>query len=193
MALATSCTLWLMMTCLIGCFPTWLAVLIPAGPKPQIDPATTAANERYLQPFLPGLAEYRNSEVGRLLVDIAELVDVVPSWLEDLLVPMLLPGSALTIPLNATLQLKLPFGERTIPLPANFTLASITLDDLNEIKSLRPAELLPGGNFTWAGIAALRQTAVTLEVRLTVLQHPVNVRASVLLTVSSSWKRFVQQ
>ena len=151
-----------------------------SGPRPGVDPATTAANEQYLQPFLGGLAEYRNSAVGKLLVAIADLVDVVPAWLEDLLIPLLLPGSSLTIPLNTTVQLKLPVGHRgSIPLPANFTLASVTLDDLDEIKSLRPAELLPGGNFTWAGIAALKQTTVSVEASLNVLGHPVAVLATV--------------
>ena len=81
-----------------------------ARPTAPIDPATTAENERYLEPYLSGLAEYRDSPIGRLLVAIADLVDVVPTWLEDLLVPLVLPDSNLTIPLDLTIPLQLPAG-----------------------------------------------------------------------------------
>ena len=147
-----------------------------------IDPAVTAAHEQYLQPYLPGLAEYRDSAIGKLLIAIADLVDVVPTWLEDLLVPLVLPGSNLTIPLNATVPLELPAGHSgKIPLPGNFTLVSLSFDDLNEIKALRPGALLPGGNFTWGGVAALAQTTLSVRARLYALGHRVDVDATVLL------------
>jgi hypothetical protein len=147
-----------------------------------IDTTTTAGNERYLQPYLPDLAEYRDSSIGRLLVAIADLVDVVPTWLEDLLVPLVLPGSTLTIPLDLTVPLELPAGHGgKIPLPGNFTLVSVSFDDLDDIKALRPGALLPGGNFTWGGVAALRQTTLSVQARLFALGHPVSVNATVLL------------
>jgi len=68
-----------------------------------------------------------------------------------------------------------------IPLPGNFTLVSVSFDDLDDIKALRPGALLPGGNFTWGGVAALRQTTISVQARLFALGHPVSVNATVLL------------
>ena len=98
--------------------------------------------------------------------------------------PLIVPGSVATIPLNVDIPIDLPLGRWKIPLPAHFTLESITLDDLNKFKTLRPAKLL-NGNFTWGGDVALRETTATLDGKLVVLGKVVNVTAAVLLSSPS--------
>ena len=62
------------------------AAALDAVPAWRWDPGFTAANEQYLEPFLADLAEYRQTTVGKELINLANLVDILPTWLEDLLV-----------------------------------------------------------------------------------------------------------
>ena len=148
------------------------------------DPGFTAANEQYLAPYLDELAIYSQYQPGKELIDLAKLVDVLPAWLEDLLVPIFLPGDTLTLPLDVEIPIKIPVGSIKIPLPAKFTLSSVTVNDLNKFKELKPAKFL-NGNFTWGGDVQLKETTVGMTAKLVVLGHDVDVNVSVLLVTPS--------
>merc|ERR1719253_1107737 len=105
---------------------------------------------------------------------IANLVDVLPAWLEDWFVPLFLPHSTLRIPINEEIPLKLP-GKHPIPLPASIIIKDASLNHLNEFTVLKPAKLMPGTKFTWDSNIALKETRITLDAGMKVLGHDINV------------------
>ncbi|CAK0820904.1 unnamed protein product [Prorocentrum cordatum] len=90
-----------------------------------------------------GLLDYRRDPIARRYILLAGLVDALPTWLVDDLVPVLLPNSSLTIPLNASVQLQA------------VGLFNVTLFDLDRWTKLRPLWLNEGSLFTWESSAAL--------------------------------------
>ena len=81
----------------------------PTPPPASFDlatsPAATAANEEYLRPYLAGLAIARKSSLGKDIIDLADLVDLVPTSIDNLVVEHLLPGSQFTVSINELVPL----------------------------------------------------------------------------------------
>jgi len=139
---------------------------------------------QYLSPFLDELSIYSQSAVGKELIDLARLVDIVPASIEDKIIARFIPGSTLTLPMNLDFPLHIPVGHWKIPLPAHFTLINITLSDLDDFKTLHPARFL-SGNFTWGGDLALRELPVTLRGKMVVLGKEVSFDATAQLAAPS--------
>merc|ERR1719272_1085979 len=140
---------------------------------PLEDPTPLSWDERYLKPWLGELVEYRDSPVARKYIALANLVDALPTWLEDLFVPLFIPHSTLTIPVNDVIPLKIPVGNFSIPLPAQFTIKTVTMTDLNKFKTLKPIKLMPGTKFTWGGHISMHRTTISVETELVVLKKKV--------------------
>lgn len=120
------------------------------------DPTPLAEHEKYLEPYLDNLVSYRDSPIARRMIALTNLVDVVPTWLEDLFVPLFIPGSSLTIPM----QFELPLLN-VPPSLAHLEIDSVSIDELNEFKKLKPAKFQPDTRFTWAGQISWKETAST--------------------------------
>ena len=88
---------------------------------------------------------------------------------------MVLTGSTLTLPINKDIPLSVPIGKKKIPLPAHIHLSNVTLDDLNEFKTLKPLFLEKNSRFTWGGKISLTDFSLTLRSMLVVLGHDVDV------------------
>jgi len=147
------------------------------------DPHPLGEEEKYLQPFLEELVDYRDNPIARRYIAIANLVDAVPTWIEDLLIPLFIPGSTLTIPINAEIPLgPITIGPIKIPLPAHIKIVNLTMNDLNEFKSLRPLKLQNNGRFTWAGVVDLKETTIVVNTELVVLGHAIDVVVTMPLT-----------
>lgn len=139
------------------------------------DPHPLGVHEKYLQPFLEELVDYRDNPIARRYIALANLVDALPTWIEDLLIPLLIPGSTLSIPINTDIPLKIPLGHIKIPLPAKIRILNLSINDLNEFKTLRPLKLMSDSKFTWTGVVNLAQTSVVLNAQLIVLGHPIDM------------------
>jgi hypothetical protein len=135
------------------------------------DPTPLSDSEQYLEPWVEtgDLVEYRDSGVARKWIILSNLVDALPTWIEDLFIPLFIPHSTLTIPVHDIIPLKIPVGNFTIPLPANFTIKTVTMTDMNKFKKLKPTKLMPGTKFTWGGHISMRRTTISVETELVVL------------------------
>jgi hypothetical protein len=139
--------------------------------------------EQYLAPYVNDLVNYRESAQGRRYIFLSNVVDAIPTWIEDLFIPLFIPHSTLTIPINEKIQLSLPSSfHPKIPLPASFTLVSVTLKDLNKFKQLRPMKLLDASMFSWKTDLAMSEVALDVLLRLEVLGKSVDVTVSVQAT-----------
>jgi len=138
-------------------------------PQPLESPVPLSAWEEYLEPHLDDLVDYRDNPVLRKWIALANLVDALPTWLEDLFIPLFLPGSEVTIPVNDAIPLKVHLANFSIPLPAEFTIKSITITDLNKFKTLKPIKLMPDTKYTWGGHISLKETTISVETELVVL------------------------
>lgn len=136
---------------------------------PLEDPTPLSDLEKYLEPYLGEVVEYRDNPVLRKYIALANLVDALPTWLEDLFIPLFIPHSTLVIPVNDVIPLKIPVGNFTIPLPGHFTIKTVTMTDLNKFKTLKPMKLMPGTKFTWGGHISMHQTTISVETELVVL------------------------
>jgi len=145
------------------------------------DPHPLGEQEKYLQPYLEELVDYRDNPIARRYIALANLVDAVPTWIEDLLIPLFIPGSELTIPINAEIPLKIPLGPIKIPLPAKIKIVNLTMNDLNEFKTLRPLKLLSNSKFTWTGDINLKETSIVVNAQLVVFGHAVDVAVTMPL------------
>merc|ERR1719498_1065571 len=101
---------------------------------------------------------------------LADLVDILPTWLIDTFIPLILPGSTLTVPIaghpwfhpfDKPFRPSIKIFGFKIPLPMTLEVESIKLDDLNKFKSLKPLKLLDSGRFTWAGSITSEEMAIT--------------------------------
>lgn len=137
------------------------------------DPTPLSDLEQYLEPYLGEVVEYRDNPVLRRYISLANLVDAVPTWIEDIFIPLFIPHSTLTIPVNVDIPFKVPIGNFSIPLPASFKIKTVTMTDLNKFKTLKPAKLMKGTKFTWGGHISLRKTTITVETELVVLKKTV--------------------
>jgi hypothetical protein len=140
-------------------------------PPPLEDPTPLSDLEKYLEPWdsVGDLVEYRDNPVARKYIMLANLVDALPTWLEDLFIPLFIPHSTLVIPVNDVIPLKIPIGNFTIPLPGHFTIKTVTMTDLNKFKTLKPTKLMPGTKFTWGGHISMHETTISVETELVVL------------------------
>jgi len=134
------------------------------------DPTPLSDLEKYLGPYIGDVVEYRDNPVLRHYISLANLVDAVPTWIEDIFIPLFIPHSTLIIPVNVDIPFKVPVGNFSIPLPASFKIKTVTMTDLNEFKTLKPAKLMKGTKFTWGGHISLRKTTITVETELVVLK-----------------------
>jgi hypothetical protein len=141
--------------------------------------------EKYLEPWdaVGDLVEYRDNPVLRKYIALANLVDALPTWLEDLFIPLFIPHSTLVIPVNDVIPLKIPIGNFTIPLPAHFTIKTVTMTDMNKFKTLKPTKLIPGTKFTWGGHISMHQTTIIVETELVVLGKTVTATFTLPLAI----------
>lgn len=158
----------------------------PTPPPASFDlatsPAATAANEEYLRPYLAGLAIARKSSLGKDIIDLADLVDLVPTSIDNLVVEHLLPGSQFTVSINELVPLHIKkWGWLDIPLPASFEIVSVTFNDLNMFEDLADVHLLEGGNFTWSMKMAIERTTVFVVARVNLLGHDIFCNVSLTL------------
>jgi hypothetical protein len=135
--------------------------------------------EEYLTPYLDDLVNVRDSPQGQRMIFLSNVVDTVPTWLEDLFIPLFIPGSELTIPINKEIPLSVPVGPVKIPLPASVTIKDLTLKDLNKFKELRPLKLRNDAMFSWQSDISMSKVALDLRVGLTVLGKEVEVTLTV--------------
>lgn len=157
-------------------FSAWSAVsLLCLCSSQEYQEHPLSSDEQYLAPYLEELIDYRDNPVATKYIKLANLLDVVPTWLEDLFIPLIIPHSTLTIPLNMEIPISVQIGNLTIPLPASFTLANLTLNDLNEFKKLRPLKLNSSSKFTWDSLIELQETTAIANAKLTVLAHDIDV------------------
>lgn len=119
------------------------------------DPHPLSEQEQYLAPYLDQLVDYRDNPIARRYITLANLVDAVPTWIEDLFIPLFIPGSTLTIPINKTMEVKIPIGGLAVNL--NITVHNAILTGLDEFKKLRPLKLLDSGRFTWGGNIVMKE------------------------------------
>lgn len=147
----------------------WEDVIPSENPLDLADPTPLSAFEQYLEPWLGELVEYRDNPVLRKYIALANLVDAVPTWLEDLFIPLFIPHSTLTIPVNDEIPFKVPIGNFSIPLPAHFTVKTVTMTDLNKFKTLKPTKLMPDTKFTWGGHISMHETTISVDTELVVL------------------------
>lgn len=134
--------------------------------------------EQYLKPYLDDLVNVRESPQGQRLIFLSNVVDAVPTWLEDLFIPLFIPGSKLTIPINKEVPLSVPLGPVKIPLPASITIEDLTLLDLNKFKELRPLKLRDDSMFSWQSDIEMSRVALDLRTKLQVLGTSVEVTLS---------------
>eukprot|EP00413_Alexandrium_margalefii_P033889 CAMPEP_0204567102 /NCGR_PEP_ID=MMETSP0661-20131031/36412_1 /ASSEMBLY_ACC=CAM_ASM_000606 /TAXON_ID=109239 /ORGANISM="Alexandrium margalefi, Strain AMGDE01CS-322" /LENGTH=682 /DNA_ID=CAMNT_0051574993 /DNA_START=46 /DNA_END=2094 /DNA_ORIENTATION=- len=145
-----------------------------AGPPKQVhngthtvtEPARSIAltrDEQYLAPYVQKLLDYRTSPISRRYIWLANLVAVLPTWLDDLYIRHVLSGSKLTIPLNLDVPISIPLGPLHLKTPAVFHAANITLSDLTEFKELAPLQYEEGSMFTWHSEAALRDFGMVFQ------------------------------
>lgn len=93
-----------------------------------------------------------------------------------------LAGDTLTLPINKDIPLSFPIKPgRKIPLPAHIHLSNVTLNDLNEFKTLKPLYLNKSTRFTWGGKISLEDFSLTLRSALVVLGHDVDVTMTMAL------------
>jgi len=128
----------------------------PAGQ--DVDYTPLGRDEEYLRPYLDELVSFRDNPIAKKYIMLLNLVDWLPSWFEDWFVPLVFPGSKLTIPLDKTLPLPQMPG-----LPENITIDTLTITDLNKWKTLQPLKLRDGTQFTWDGHLKLAKTTIVLE------------------------------
>jgi hypothetical protein len=136
-------------------------------------------NETYLEPYLDDLIDYRESEIGKRYIALANLVDALPTWLEDLFIPLFLPGSKVTIPINKEIAVTIPFGPFKFT-PLTFTIESVTLKDLNAFKKLRPLKLVEG-KFTWHSLIEMSKFDIEFAANAVVLGQKVDVDVAMFL------------
>ena len=144
--------------------------------QPLESPVPLSAWEKYLEPHLEDLVDYRDNPVLKKYIALANLVDALPTWLEDLFIPLFLPGSEVTIPVNDEIDLKVHLANFSIPLPAKLTIKSITITDLNKFKTLKPIKLMPDTKYTWGGHISLKETTISVETELVVLGKTVTAK-----------------
>jgi len=132
-----------------------------------------------LEPYLADLIDYRESDVGKQYIALANLVDALPTWIEDLFIPLFIPGSKVTIPINKEMVLEIPFGPFKIT-PLTFTLESVTLKDLDDFKKLRPLKLVDG-KFTWHSLIEMSKFDLEIAASAVVLGQKVDVGAAIFL------------
>lgn len=115
---------------------------------------------------------------------LANLVDILPTWLIDDVIPLVLPGSSLTVPIaghswfhpfDKPIRPSIPLGPFNVPLPVTFEVEDIAVADLNKFTALKPLKLLDSSRFTWAGSIASQEMAITLPLKLSVLGYKIGV------------------
>jgi hypothetical protein len=139
-------------------------------------------NETYLEPYLNDLVDYRESAVGKQYIMLADLVDALPTFLVDLFIPLLIPGSTLTIPVNIEIPFEIP-GK--VPLPLNITVKNVTLKDLNEFKKLLPLKLVDHGKFTWHSLIEMDELDIDVAATLELLGQNLDVNIAMPLKNAS--------
>lgn len=123
--------------------------------------APLSADEEYLAPYLNDVLDYRENPIARRYIMLANLVDAVPTWLVDLFVPLVIPGSTFTMDLEMKFPIKIPvFGALT---NANFVMHNITFTDLNEFKTLKPIKLNDNSKFTWDSVVSLKELGISAK------------------------------
>jgi len=145
-----------------------------AAPTPVADPTPLSDLEWYLEPYLGELVQYRDNPVIDKYVSLANLVDALPTWIENFIIRLFVPHSTVTIPVNAEIPFKIPIGNFSIPLPGHFTIKTITINDLNKFKTLKPIKLMPDTKFTWGGHVSMHKTKISVDTELVVLGKTVN-------------------
>jgi len=136
-------------------------------------------NERYLEPYLNDLVDYRESEVAKQYIMLAELVDALPTFIVDTFIPLLIPGSTLTIPVNLEITYEIP---GSVPLPLKINVKNVTLKDLNSFKKLIPLKLVDDGKFTWHSLIEMDKLDIDVAATLEVLGQKLDVNISMPLT-----------
>eukprot|EP00927_Polykrikos_kofoidii_P079638 TRINITY_DN76432_c0_g1_i1.p1 TRINITY_DN76432_c0_g1~~TRINITY_DN76432_c0_g1_i1.p1 ORF type:complete len:547 (+),score=76.42 TRINITY_DN76432_c0_g1_i1:50-1642(+) len=151
------------------------------------DPTPLAEHEKYLEPYLNDLVSYRDNPIARRFISLANLVDVVPTWLEDLFVPLFIPDSTLKLALKFEVPLPDPTGifPGITPGIAHLEVDSVSINNLDEFKKLKPAKFQDNTRFTWAGQVEWKESKTTtlqLEAKLVIFKY-LTVRANVAVTV----------
>lgn len=154
---------------LLCVFAVLVSVSSLKAPTPLEDPTPLSDSEWYLEPYLGELVQYRDNPVLEKYIAIANLVDALPTWIENLIFRIILPHSTLTIPVNDVIPLKIPIGNLSIPLPGHFTIKTVTLTDLNKFKTLEPIKLMPDTKFTYGGHISMKKTTISVETELVVM------------------------
>lgn len=106
-------------------------------------------NEKYLEGYLDELLDYRENPVAKRYIMLANLVDALPTWIEDLFIPVLIPDSSLTVPLNLDQEIVIPIDGGEIDMHWHFD--DLVFEGLKSFRTFRPLKLLEDGRFTWAG------------------------------------------
>jgi hypothetical protein len=141
-------------------------------PTPLEDPTPLSDLEWYLEPYLKELVQYRDNPVLQKYISFANLVDALPTWIENFII-RILGFSTVTIPVNVDIPFKVPIPG-PIPLPGHFTIKTVTINDLNKFKTLKPIKLMPDTKFTWGGHISMKKTTISVDTELVVMGKSVN-------------------
>jgi len=127
------------------------------------DDAALTEAEEYLEPYLEDLVVFRDNPIAKRFITLANLVDVVPTWLVDLFVPLIIPDSTLDLAMKVDLPIPDPTGtfDGIPPTIAHLQINRASLSNLNEFKKLKPIKFMDNTRFTWAGEITWKEEAQT--------------------------------
>lgn len=172
---------------LVVAIVAFLFVVAPSQVLQDDTPLSEA--EQYLAPYEEQLVSYRDNPIAKRFIALANLVDVVPTWLMDAFVPLIIPDSTLRMPMN--LQLPIPFPVAGIhgidPAIAHLEVSHVSINKLNEFKKLKPIKFQENSRYTWEGHMIWEEgTATTLQVGVKfVINQKFSFPVNVTMTVTS--------
>lgn len=126
------------------------------------DETPLAEHERFLEPYVDDLVSFRDNEIAKRFITLSNLVDVVPTWLIDLFVPLVIPDSTLNLDVNVKLPIP-GFGKfpGVPPGLAHLEINHLSINKLDEFKKLKPIKYMDNTRYTWAGNITWKESAQT--------------------------------
>eukprot|EP01062_Namystynia_karyoxenos_P083841 TRINITY_DN973_c0_g2_i1.p1 TRINITY_DN973_c0_g2~~TRINITY_DN973_c0_g2_i1.p1 ORF type:complete len:725 (+),score=241.63 TRINITY_DN973_c0_g2_i1:81-2177(+) len=129
-----------------------------ADPVPSV---SVAASEAYLAPYRSQIATWsRHGKFARL----GRMVDMTPARVIDLMASILFRHGKVTVPINASIPLRLPAGLGN----ATLTLGTVEVGGVDSFTTLKPFDLESG--LTWRMRAAMKRLSIAARARLTLAE-----------------------
>lgn len=120
--------------------------------------------EQYLAPYLDDVLDYRKNIWSLGVVGLTNLLDAVPTSVEDFIIGRFVPGGQVSVPVNTSVDVVIPAGAGTVDM--TFLVHYATLGGLNAFQTFQPLKLAKDGRFTWTSKIDLDELPLAAKTEL---------------------------